>query len=110
MSGAAASSEDLTQHVPCPCGEWEFRVSESGIGPHTANKRCPRCGNYYLVVFRGHALLGVAELHGRDVGSMRQALGEIDQLHPWERRALLMYAQGRAKSLPKRHTQEAGGA
>lgn len=105
-----ANRTDLTQAVPCPCGEWEFRVSEGGVGVHTANKLCPRCKNNHLVVFRGHELLDIVRLPGRTLSAVREALDQVEELHPWQRQALLECAQARAEALPKRQSQEAGGA
>lgn len=97
----AAKSSDMTQHVGCPCGEWRWRVVDGGLGLHQVNRKCRACQRWWLIVFRGPQLVGIARMHGRDAGSLEQALLEVDGLSRFERRALAESARERAKSHPQ---------
>ena len=83
--------EPLRFRVECPCGRWHWReiITTTAPGLVVAERRCPRCGGWHLIVKRVEmmplrgTLVGVVPSRGRDGRSLRHSLAALD-LRPSE--------------------------
>lgn len=66
--------------APCPCGRWIWfeLVLAPGLALH--ERACPRCRKRALLLFRAGRFEGAVKLTGRDLRSLREALGELERL------------------------------
>lgn len=78
MSFRGSSHQKASRMIECPCGSWEWRDVSVSTALAAHERYCPRCKTAHLLVHRGPELVGVAALPGRDLGSFRQALADLD--------------------------------
>lgn len=76
----SATGDTVEQRVWCHCGDWYWKYLVVGVGLSAVEKKCPKCDETKLLIFREHAYVGSAPLYGRDHMSFRQTLTAVGGL------------------------------